>query len=246
MFEVVTWKWKRPNYRSTFDASTVNVAQSMWARHLRVPHRFTCVTDDAEGINSSVRVIDIRTLASFKWFEVLNPSSPRNPSCYVRLEIYGENAAQIFGEKIISVDLDMVLVDEVTPIFDIDVDFAIWGGQTIQPRGSTVYNWFNGSVQMVKAGARKEVYNDFDPRKSPAKANAAGCRGSDQGWIAYRLANKGHMWGTKDGVYSYRNHVQPAGGRLPSGARLVAFHGAHDPWHSDVQARHPWVREHYR
>lgn len=247
MLEVITWKWFRPNYRSSFGAKEVNIAQRMWARNLKIPHRFTCVTDNAAGIDPHVRVIDIKSLPSYKWFNVPNPSSRMNPSCYVRMEIYSEAARQIFcADKFLSVDLDILLVDDVTPIFDIDVDFAIWGGQNVQPNVQKVYNWFNGSVQMVKAGARVEVYNDFDPASSPQKANAAGCRGSDQGWIAYRLQNKGHLWDTKDGIFSYRNHILPGGGRLPKGARLVAFHGAHDPWDRDVQTRHSWVREHYR
>ena len=244
---VVVWKWFRPNYRSKFGAKEVNVAQSQWARRLRIPHTFICVTDDPVGLNPEIRVIDLKSLPSYKWFNVPNPSSRVNPSCYVRMEIYSERAREIFcADKIISVDLDILLTDEVTPIFDIDVPFAIWGGQNVQPNVPKVYNWFNGSVQMVKAGARTEVYNDFDPASSPREANAAGCRGSDQGWIAYRLKNKGHLWGTQDGIFSYRNHILPGGGRLPKGARLVAFHGAHDPWDRDVQSRHAWVRENYR
>ena len=246
MIDVVVWKWRKPGYRSTFDASAVNVAFSMFSRQLRIPHRFTCITDDASGIDPRVRVIPIASLPSYRYMSVPNPSSPVNPSCYVRLFIFSEEAREVIGERIVSCDLDVVLTDDVTPLFDRDDDFVIWGGQTAQPRSATVYNWYNGSLMMVRAGARKEVWERFDPRASPAMANANGCRGSDQGWIAYCLGRKERVWGCADGVYSYRNHVLPAGGRLPKGARIVAFHGVHDPWHQDVQARHPWVREHYR
>lgn len=246
MIEVVVWKWKKPGYRSTFGPDTVNVSRSMFARQLKVPHRFTCVTDDPTGIELGIRVIDITTLPSYKFMSVPNPSSPVNPSCYVRLFIFSPEARDVFGERIVSVDLDMVLTGDVTPLFDRDVDFAIWGGQAVQPRSSVVYNWFNGSLMMVRAGARSKVWTEFDPSRSPARAHLAGCRGSDQGWIAYCLGRNEVLWGANDGVYSYRNHVLPAGGRLPKGARVVAFHGAHDPWHRDVQIRSPWVREHYR
>lgn len=246
MIEVVTWKWNKPGYRSQFDGASVNVVRSMFERRLSLPHRFTCVTDDPTGIDPRVRVIDITTLPSYRFMKVLNPSSPVNPSCYVRLFIYAPEAADVFGERIVSVDLDIVLTNEVDSLFGRNVDFAIWGGQTVQPRHPKLYNWFNGSLQIVRAGARTKVWTQFDPRVSPLRAHNAGCRGSDQGWIAYCLGRSEHILGAADGVYSYRNHVLPAGGRLPRNARFVAFHGRHDPWHKDVQARHDWVREHYR
>lgn len=246
MIDVVVWKWKRAGYRSTFGPETVNIMRRMFARHLRLDHRFTCVTDDSVGIDSSVRVVDISTLPSYRFMRVPNPSNPANPNCYVRLFIFSPEASSVLGEKIVSVDLDVVLTDDVTPLFDRDADFVIWGGQTVQPKSGAVYNWFNGSLMMVRAGTRTKVWTDFDPAKSPMRAHTAGCRGSDQGWISYCLGRNEVLWGVADGVYSYRNHVVPAGGRLPKGARLVAFHGAHDPWHRDVQARSPWIREHYR
>lgn len=247
MIEVITWKWHKAGYRTKFEAEPVNMARRQWARHLRIPHRFTCVTDDPTGIDPEVRVIDITTLPSYQWFQVPNPSSARNPSCFVRLEIYSARAREIFGaDKLVSVDLDLLLVDDVTPIFDRDVEFAIWGGQTVEPNSATKYNWFNGSVQMVRAGARREVYDDFDPRWSPIRADKAGCRGSDQGWIAYRLENKGHLWGTADGIYSYRNHILRGGGDLPTNARLISFHGKANPWDVEVRSKHLWAAQHYR
>ncbi len=247
MMDVVTWKWSKPGYRSTFKSNTANISYNMFERHLHVPHRFTCITDDPTGLDPRIRVIDIRSLPSYQWMSVPNPSSPVNPSCYVRLFIFSEEAKRVIGDgMIVSVDLDMVLTDDVTPIFDRNVEFAIWGGQAAQPKSPVPYNWFNGSLMMVKAGARTQVWERFDPRLSPSQAHAAGCRGSDQGWIAHCLGRKEVQWGTADGVYSYRNHVIPGGGKLPRGARVVAFHGAHDPWHQTVQAKHPWVREHYR
>jgi hypothetical protein len=246
MHEIVTWKWKKPGYRSSFDHNTVNIACSMFLRNFKLPHRFTCITDDPAGIDSSIRVIDIRTLPSYAYLQVGNPSNKLNPSCYVRLFMYSKEARDVIGERIISTDLDIVLTGDVTPLFDRKDEFVIWGGQSINPRGGPTYNWFNGSLQMLTAGTRTRVWDDFDPARSPALANAAGCKGSDQGWIAHSLGKRESIWGTGDGVYSYRVHVLPGGGKLPRGARFVAFHGVHDPWQATVKTKHSWVREHYR
>lgn len=237
------FKWHKPGYRSTFGPETVNVLRSMVARNLSLDHEFFCVTDDAAGIDPRVRVIPLWN----DFAEIPNPSSPRNPSCYRRLKLFSAEAATLIGERIVCMDLDTVIVGDVTPLFDRPDDFVIWGGQTVEARpNSRVYSWYNGSLLMLRAGTRRQVWESFDPRTSPARAHRANCRGSDQGWISFILGAGEKVYSTADGVYSYRNHVLPRSGRLPSDARFVSFHGQWDPWMSQVKRAHSWVREHYR
>jgi hypothetical protein len=241
MLDVICWKWKEPGYRSQFGPETVNVLRNMVARNLKLPHRFSCITDDPKGIDSTIRIIPLWDTYS----KLKNPSSARGPSCYRRLPMFSENARELIGDRIVSMDLDAVVTADLTSLFDRDDDFVIWGGQTVQPKHKRVYNWYNGSLMMLKAGTRTEVWTKFDPVYSPIKANAAGCRGSDQGWISYCLGRGEKKWGSHDGVYSFRSSIQPNQGRLPDNARFVAFHGAHDPWMPEIQARYPWIKEYY-
>src|SRR5690606_17215020 len=104
MIEVVFGQGLKPGDGSKYEHNAVNVACSMFDRHLSLPHRVTCVTDDPKGIDGSIRIIDIRSLPSYRYMNVQNPSSPVNPSCYVRLAIFAEEARDIFGEKIVSCD----------------------------------------------------------------------------------------------------------------------------------------------
>lgn len=243
MLDVICWKWRPTRgYRSQFGPDTVNVLKRMLQRNLHVPFRFSCITDDAAGIDSDVRIIPLWN----DFANVPNPSSPRNPSCYRRLKMFSKDARELIGERIVSLDLDVVITGDVTELFDRDEEFVIWGGQSVQPQSLQVYNWFNGSMMYLRAGTRTQVWDKFDPARSPWQAHRAGCRGSDQGWICYVLGRKERVWTTGDGVYSYRNHVLPNGGRLPEGAKIVAFHGQYDPWQPRVQQAHSWVREHYR
>lgn len=247
MLEIVCWKWHTPGYRSTFNAAAVNTLRAMVARNLSLPHTFTCVTDDAAGIDSRVRVVPLWN----DYASVPNPSNAQNPSCYRRLKMFAPNAGEIFvGERVVSMDLDVCITGDLTPLFDRPDDFVIWGGQSVEPRfrrNSAPYSWYNGSLMMLRIGSRPQVWLEFDPRSSPRRAHAANCRGSDQGWIAFCLGKNEKVWGVSDGVFSYRNHViAEHAGRLPRGARFVAFHGRHDPWHTVVQAKHAWIREHYR
>lgn len=243
MIEVVCWKWRPPRgYRSTFGPQTVNVLRAMVERHLHVPHRFTCITDEPEGIDPRVRIIPIWDTHA----RVPNPSSPVNPSCYRRLRLFSSEARELIGERVLSLDLDMVITRDITPLVNRPEDFVIWGGQSQLPGGrGKPYAWYNGSLMMLRTGTRTRVWDEFNPAVSPRQAHQAGCRGSDQGWIAYCLGPKEAIWGTSDGVYSYRNHILPSG-TLPGNARIVSFHGKHDPWDPQVQRASPWIREHYR
>jgi hypothetical protein len=171
---------------------------------------------------------------------VPNPNGTHNPSCYRRLKVFAPDAAAWLGERIIGLDLDVVVTGDLTPLFDDPADFKIWG-QTDFPGKQ----WYNGSFWSLRAGTRPQVWTEFDPTTSPAKQKAAGCRGSDQGWLSYILGPKEQTWGKKDGIYSWRVHLAPKGGELPKDARLVVFHGKVDPWSYQVQCR-KWIREHYR
>lgn len=221
---VVCWKWRpNPGYRSAFGPETVSVLRRMVARHYPHPHRFVCVTDDPTGIEAGIEIVadvgDFATLAS--------PHGQRHPSCYRRLRLFHPDAAQWFGERFVSLDLDVVLTGDVSPLWNRADDFVIWG----DTHPTTHYN---GSMMLMTAGARRKVWETFDPDRSPRAAQDAGCFGSDQGWISYCLGKGEPRWSCADGVYSYRNHLRGDRGDrrrpLPENARIVIFHGAVDPW----------------
>ncbi len=207
----------------------------MIARHYHAPHRFVCVTDDPAGLRG------IETIPL--WDDCANIPSPIGhsyPSCYRRLKVFAPDAGDLFGERLVSIDLDVVIVREITPLFDRPEDFVIWGESDF-PRTTP----YCGSLWMLKTGSRAQVWTEFDRKSSPKRAWQAGCRGSDQGWISFVLGPKEATWGRKDGVYSYRKNIAVSSNQLPADARLVVFHGKVDPWSYKAQ-QIPWVREHYR
>jgi hypothetical protein len=232
---VVCWKWKpKPGYRSVFGPDTVNVLRRMVARHFHAPHRFICVTDDANGIDPEV---EIQTPWN-DFADIPSPHGGNNPSCFRRLRAFHPHIAEFFGPRFVSLDLDCVITSDITPIWDRPEDFVIWGDFT-NPKTA-----YNGSMFMLTAGARPQVWGEFDPAWSPFRAKQSGCWGSDQGWITFRLGTGEARWTRQDGVFSFRNDVAPSG-KLPAGARIVIFHGAQDPWGEFAQ-KYEWVRTHYR
>lgn len=235
---VITWMWKAPpNYRSSFGAHQVNTLQRMVKRNYAHPHRFVCVTHETNGLDASVEVV--KPWDDFK--DLLNPHGGRNPSCYRRLRAFHPDIASTFGARFVSLDLDCVITADLMPLWDRPEDFVIWG----DTNPKTAYN---GSMFLLSAGARRQVWERFDPQRSPSLSYQAGCFGSDQGWISYCLGPNEVRWTKADGVYSYRNELMNKPEFIrepPENARAVFFHGPGDPWQAQIQNKHRWVRRHY-
>lgn len=232
---VVCWKWTpAKNYRSEFSAERVNTLAKMVGRHYPHPHRIVCVTDDPVGIDPSIGIVKLWPDLG----QLSNPHGTHQPSCYRRLKAFSADAVHWFGERFVSVDLDCVIVGDMSPLWNRTEEFIIWSGETDKRV------WCNGSMWMMTAGARRIVWDTFNPKRSPNEAKRAGYFGSDQGWIAHCLGRKEAKWTIHDGVYSFRVHLKEGRKPLPKDARIVFFHGKLDPWHSYSQAI-PWVQEHY-
>lgn len=235
MLSIVTWLWApKANYRSKFSGHHVNVLRAMVARHYPHPHRFLCVTDIPQGIGSDVEIVPA-------WNDFENVTSPygmHQPSCYRRLRMFHPAIAETFGPRFVSMDLDTVIVGDMSAIWNRSEDFIAWG--ETNPR-----SYYNGSMLEMNAGARTKVWTDFDPVRSPAMARAADKFGSDQGWLSYCLGPGEATWTRADGVYSYNVHLRRPSAPLPEHAKIVMFHGSVDPWAHEAQQL-PWVREHYR
>lgn len=234
---IVTFKWKPfKGYRSTFGPETVNVLKRMIDRHYTDPHRVICVTDEPEGIDPEIEIVPLWD----DFADVPSPHGGKNPSCYRRLKAYTPEIADVFGPRFVMIDLDVVITNDMRPVWNRPEDFVIWGDTNPQP-GSH----YNGGMVLMNAGARRQVYDRFNPKTSPQESLQARCWGSDQGWISYCLGPGEKKWNRQDGVYSWRNHLQRNGHGLPENARIVMFHGSQDPWGADVKDV-GWITRHYR
>lgn len=272
MLSVITFKYLKPGYRTVYTAEHVNTLRRMVARCYNHPHRFFCVTDDPTGLYADIEYVPMWS----DHFDLVNPSHPTNrPNCYPRLKLFDREMAKVFGPRYVSLDLDMVMVDDVVPLWDRPEGFVIYDA-----RGDDHYN---GSMFLQTAGVHQEVWDDFDPVQSPQLTTRAGMRGSDQAWIRYKLSPNAATWSYEEGVYAYLNLVPPRSraskrahmryvgsphlrrripkdgairvgspvteyrdGSLPDNARVVVFAGEYKPWEARTQEISPWVKTHYR
>lgn len=229
---VITWKWDKPGYRSRFTSDIVNALRRDVARYYPHPHRFICITDDPSGLDDGIERVPLWTF----WGGIENPTwGAKGPSCYRRLAAFHPDFEQIAGKRFVSLDLDVVIVDDLTPLWNRPEDFVI----TKAVAGEQIYN---GSMFMMTAGSKRRVYDRFDPERSPQMTAAEGLRGTDQAWIQYALGPHEATWSAEDGVFGYRvDCVRKLRGGLPRNARIVMFWGKPDPWDPEAQQQSPWI-----
>lgn len=233
MLTIVTFLWKpKPGYRSKFTTAHVDVLRRMVRRHYQKPHRFVLITDDPKGLTEP----DIEVFELWQDFaRVENPSGRGNPSCYRRLRLFAPQPGRFLGDRFVCLDLDTVIVGDMAQLWDRPDDFLIW-------KSGTSGNPYNGSMFMLRAGARPKVWTDFDPVWSPIETRRAGLYGSDQAWIALSCGPHEKTWTAEDGVLSFRLNVERVTGKQPPHARIIFFHGNGDPWDQPIQKRYPWVK----
>lgn len=223
MISVVCWRWGEK-----YTAAHVNTLKRMVERWYPVPHYFMCVTDDDQGLDDGIICIPDRA----DWQHIPSPHGRTAPSCYRRLRMFAPEAGLEFGPRFVSVDLDCIITGDLRPLWDRDDDVMLWRDPFYPAQA-------NGSMLLLRAGSRPQVWERFDPDRSPQIARGAGFMGSDQAIISWMLPSA-PKWTQDDGVYSYRIDCK---GGLPKDARIVFFHGKPK---QDAPGLPAWIAEHYR
>lgn len=218
-----------------FRPEHVNVLANMVARHLPEPHRFICITSATKGFSDRVEVLSTPP-ASEALGHLRTPERAHFPSCYRRLWMFSEEA-KVLGDRVLLVDIDLVVVNDLRPIFNMPQEFVGW--RPYRDWGAPMR--FGGGIYLLSPGTRTKVWDDFKGPSSIAEARAAGFRGSDQAWISYKLGLNEAYWDRDAGIYSIRD-MKGTESVLPKDARLIQFNGPCKPW----QSRLAWAQEHWR
>lgn len=219
----------------------VNTLARMVRRHLHVPHRFVCVTDEPGDYDAGVDVVPLpeeaRGLAALR-----TPEGARFPSSYRRLWSFSPEAV-VLGERLLMLDIDCVVTGDITPLVERGDDFVGW-----RPRHAWGRNQqrVGGGTWLLRAGTKADVWHTFhaDPTRTIQRAREAGHRGSDQAILSWQLYDERHVWPADCGIYASQDMLRPhRHALLPADARVVHFNGTQKPW---TAGHIPWVKEHYR
>ena len=212
MIHIGTWFWgkKYPQYY-------LERLKSSIARNLRDPYQFHIW--EPEGQDLSLTKI---------------------PGCFARLRAFDPEWQQARGikpheDRVVVIDLDLVVTGSLDRLFDRDEPFTI-----LQGVNATNPCPYNGSIWSLRAGTHSEVVSEFSLEKAGLAPWFA--FPDDQAWFHHMIPNAG-AFGVKDGIYAFKKPGWPSGSNLPKGARMVAFPGFRDP--SQFTTLN-WVKEHWR
>lgn len=228
MISIISWLWDQPGGRTKFTTEHVATWADMVRRNLSMPHRIACVTN--EELPSGVE----RIVPPGEFEDIKPVWGPQKPNCFRRLSMFRPDAADIFGERFVCMDLDCVIGGPLDPLFDRREDIVLF-------KGTSPDRPYNGSMQLIRAGCRPKVYQNFSQRG--ADKSGAKFHGSDQAWLAYSLGYRERTWSERDGVYWYGGLYKIDKKARP---RVLFFPGKIKPWTLAQIRLDSFVTEHYR
>jgi hypothetical protein len=227
----------------------VNKLHNMVARHLHRPHRFICLTDDAQGIDPEIEVKPIPPVG-FDEFDQRKPWTFGHG--WLKLTSFANPLYDLQGRTLF-LDLDIVIVDSLDPFFDQKGEFIV------------IKEWDksdgtgNTSAYIYTIGAHADA---LDHLKSGYPASIADVR-NEQEFITGYLSRQGKLsYWPEAWCRSFKRHCLRRGimgwfqpPTIPEGARIIAFHGKPNPpdaiagvsgkWYRRVMPT-AWVTEHWR
>jgi len=222
----------------------VNRLYGMVARHLRGSFKFVCLTDRSEGIRPEVHCLPIPELK----LPAGIPERGWTKLTTFEADLHGLQGTALF------LDLDVVIVDDITPFFEVPGDFLI------------IHDWKrpwritgNSSVYRFRLGAHADVLERFRREHEAIRARFR----NEQAYLSDEIHQQGKLqyW---DAAWcaSYKYHCIPTWPsnywkppHIPKGARILIFHGVMNPpdalagrsngnWRKARPA--PWIAEHWR
>jgi hypothetical protein len=230
MLTFVTWLWTQTGFRTRYTFETVIEIKRMIAKYYKKPHRFICVTDqEIPGIET----IDLGS----RFSELENPTWKNGPSCYRRLIAFSKDAKKYFGSRFVSIDLDTIIMDDITELFDRNEEIVLLSGKSREVP-------YCGTLWMMNSGCRESVWTRFDPETSPRLTMAAGLHGSDQAWLGYSLKKNEATWKLGGDIQAFLEYMEHKTTEKPK-CKIMFFNGKKKPWDLSMRIKYPWIKDYY-
>src|SRR3954468_4364865 len=188
MLVITTWLWG--HYGEHYARRLASAVH----RNLTEAHRFLCFTDTP------------RHLPGMEQHPIRDMDLTRVKGCFARLRLFDPVWQRQLGlnpgDRVVNLDLDLVVTGELDPLFQGKDDFRI-----LQDINTTNPCPYNGSVWMFKAGARPDVWHDFSLEAAQTKTKIHAFA-DDQGWFDYKMPEAA-AWGPPQGVYGFKKKGWP-------------------------------------
>jgi hypothetical protein len=222
----------------------VNRLYGMVRRHLPGEFDFVCLTERSEAVRPEVRCLPIPPLD-------LPPGIPERG--WTKLTTFSADLHGLQGTALF-LDLDVVIVDALTPFFEHPGEFLI------------IHDWKrpwrvtgNSSVYRFRLGAHADVLTHFRAQVTEVRQRFR----NEQAYLSDFLHRQGRLaYWPAAWCASWKYHCIPTfpanfwrTPSIPAGARILVFHGVMNPpdalsgrsqgnWRKALPA--PWIAEHWR
>jgi hypothetical protein len=184
--------------------------------------RFICLTDMEEGVKA-LGLGEIETIKlAHNW-----------PGWWSKMELFRDVFEE--GDRIIYFDLDTLCLGNLADIAAVKPRWVMLGDFYRRPPKYSRIGLASGMMSWI-AGDQIDIYKSF--ARNPQQVMDICGRAGDQEWIA-RQNPKADLWENivPGQVVSYKVHCRESG-IMPTGARVVCFHGSPKPF----EAPEEWIK----
>lgn len=183
-------------------------------------HDFVCLTDQPKKLPFAIDVIETERVerGMFAWWK--------------KLELFKHE--RLRHSRVLYLDLDVLVVDELAPIVNFDAPFALipTEGDFAGKNGLAVVKRFNSSCMVWDGGVLDWLFDEWRPE-------VARRLWGDQDWIgekAYAASTFPLEW------FPRLSAIGPSG-EIPPAAKVIL---CKKPKNTEAAARYPWFRERWR
>lgn len=213
-----------------FHADYVNRLYRAVTRHLTLPHRFVCLTDDNKGLVAGIETFPIPAM----------PVDIRGPERgWTKILTFGEQLYDLRGQCLF-LDLDVLITGSLDAFFDVPGDVVI------------IKDWLkrdgtgNSSVYRFEIGRHPDLLDEFVGRWPAVKNQFR----NEQEFISAALLKKQALnYWPDNWCQSFKRHCMhrfpfslfktPS---LPGAAKIIVFHGHPNPDQAIVGNAGKWYR----
>ena len=221
----------------------VNKLYNMVSKNLTKKFRFICFTENEKGLNNRIEIFPLPSIKMPK----NKPERGWRKLSILQKDLNGLTGTCLF------LDLDIVIVDNIDPIFELSGEFLIAFDK--RKRKSSIGN---SSVFRFEAGAHHDIYENFNNNSS----KILNIFRNEQAYLSDMIVKKGiFQYWPKDWCPSFKYHCVPnfplnyfLSPKIPMGAKIILFHGLPEPtdaaegksgkWYRYIK-KSPWINEHW-
>lgn len=234
---IVCMKWG-----DKYPAEYVNILYRMVARNLTLPFRFICMTEFPEGINKEIEIIPLPDFDE--------PREEHGSLCLAwrKLSVFDQD---LYGQKgkILFLDLDVIIVDNIDCFFNYSDKLAI------------IENWSQPGRLIGQASAfcfEVEQYSHLLEKYRNDQTEVLKNNCTEQFYITRELGKGNFDFFPDSWCKSFKFHCM-YGGFLnsfltpkmpPAGSKIIVFHGSPNPpeaLNGEWGSQHvPWYKKFYK